>query len=234
MDLLMEKGLADQEIDESVERASLGGDDDFFPFMFSDATPDRMDDTIDAKGWDLSNYKRNPVILWAHDADQPPIGKSVSTFVKDDQLIGVVQFAETDFAQEVKSLYQGGFLNAVSVGFQPTDWEFGTRSDYGIDFKAQELHETSAVPVPAHPGALLEGRKRGLKRFVAELEKNIELFSEVELETELKKRKDAHEPEQMNISLDQIVREEFAKAAVHTEWAQNLAALTTSLTGKID
>lgn len=230
----MAKGLSDDEIDEAVDKAGEGGDTEFFTFMFSDATPDRMDDTIDAKGWELGNFKRNPVILWAHDADQPPVGKSVSTFVKDDQLIGVVQFAPTDFAQEVKSLYKGGFMNAVSVGFQPLEWDFSTRSDWGLDFKRQELHETSAVPVPAHPGALLEGRKRGLKRFVAAIEKNLETFSMEELESELAQRKAGLEPEQMNIDWGAIVREEFAKAAITEEWCAQLNALETSLTGKIN
>lgn len=234
MDYLLKGGQSDEDIEQSVERAGLSDDDEFFPFMFSDATPDRMDDTIDAKGWELGNFQKNPVILWAHDADQQPVGKSVSTFVRDgEQLVGVVQFAGTDFAQEVKELYKGGFMNAVSVGFQPKEWEFSERSDWALDFKRQELLETSAVPVPAHAGALLEGRKRGYKRFVEAMELQLENLSDEALAQEIARRS-ADNNEQMNIPLDQIVREEFAKADITGIWKQHLAKLNTSLTGKID
>ncbi len=47
-------------------------------FCFSDNSVDRMGDTIDAAGWDLTDFNRNPVALWAHDSSAPPIGGAVS------------------------------------------------------------------------------------------------------------------------------------------------------------
>ncbi len=48
-------------------------------FVASDETPDRVGDIIKVSGWNLTNYKKNPVVLWGHDqANTPPIGKAVN------------------------------------------------------------------------------------------------------------------------------------------------------------
>jgi len=46
-------------------------------FILSDATPDRMGDVIEATGWDLVNFKRNPVALFNHNPNFP-IAKAAS------------------------------------------------------------------------------------------------------------------------------------------------------------
>ena len=51
-------------------------------FVFSDGSVDRMGDTIAADGWDLADFKRNPVALWAHDSSEPPIGKASNVKVE--------------------------------------------------------------------------------------------------------------------------------------------------------
>jgi hypothetical protein len=72
---------------------------------------------------------------------------------------GLVKFNDIVF-----ELYKGGFLNAVSVGFNPTKWAFTEDKDrrYGVDFMEQELLEFSAVPVPANAEALIEARSMGV------------------------------------------------------------------------
>ena len=41
-------------------------------FCFSDGSVDRMGDTIAPDGWDLADFNRNSVALWAHDSSAPP------------------------------------------------------------------------------------------------------------------------------------------------------------------
>lgn len=135
-------------------------------FTSSDETPDRQRDIVRASGWVLDNYMRNPVFLWAHDYSQPPIGKTVNVEVKGKKLITDVEFADADtykFADTIYRLYKGGFLNAVSVGFTPLEWEGKDGDDdvpkwEGNVFIKQELLEHSAVPVPANPNALVHAK----------------------------------------------------------------------------
>ena len=120
---------------------------------------DRKGDVIDASGWELDGYRRNPVFLWAHDRSHPPIGKSQRIWFDDGALYAEVEFAPTDFAGEIARLYQRGFMRGVSVGFLPLETEIRKASNgrRGYLYRRQELLEISAVPVPMHDEALVEG-----------------------------------------------------------------------------
>ena len=119
-------------------------------------TEDRVGDVIDPNGWELASYLRNPVFLWAHRRSEPPIGRSARTWVEDDCLKALIEFAPTAEAQSVRALYVGGYMRGISVGFRPLKWSRraasnGRRATY---FARQELLEISAAPVPMHPQAL--------------------------------------------------------------------------------
>ena len=105
-----------------------------------------------------SPYRRNPVFLWAHDYARPVIGRAVEVRSEAHRLVAQVEFAPTDFAQEVAKLYRGGYQRGVSVGFKPLRYEERrhekTGAFLGIRFLEQELLEASAVPVPANKDAL--------------------------------------------------------------------------------
>lgn len=125
-------------------------------FVASTANADRMHDVINQMGWELERFKKNPVILWAHDSDSLPVGKAVNVYV-DGTLKIEVQFAsdEYEFARTVEKLVKNGYLNAVSVGFIPL--EDPEPNDHGgYDFKRNELLEVSIVPVPANAEALVQ------------------------------------------------------------------------------
>jgi HK97 family phage prohead protease len=122
-----------------------------------------MGDRIAVSGWEFGLYRRNPVVLWAHDASQPPIGRMTKLFTTASQFIGDVRFASADaypFADTVYRLVVDGFIAAGSVGFIPVEWTFTSDPDrpMGIDFKRQELLEFSICPIPANANALVEGR----------------------------------------------------------------------------
>lgn len=131
-------------------------------FVISTAAVDRDGDTIDPKGWDLTNYMKNPTVLWAHDYSRPPVGKAVNIQATKDGLRADVEFLPAGmdpFADMIHDMVKGGFLNATSVGFKGKDFSRSKDRDHGYDFKSQELLEFSIVPVPSNPEALVQ---RGL------------------------------------------------------------------------
>lgn len=128
-------------------------------FVFSTASPDRMNDIVDQKTWQLDRYKQNPQFLWAHRSREMPIGKTIKLEIVKNKLIGTVKFATADeyeFAETCWKMVKSGFLNAVSVGFIPQKWESYSDGDtHGYKFYDCELLECSLVPIPANQDALL-------------------------------------------------------------------------------
>lgn len=136
-------------------------------FCFSDGSVDRMGDTIEASGWNLHAFERNPVALFAHDSSSPPIGTASRVMVEDTRLMGDIEFAPPEtyaFADTIYRLVAGRWLRAVSVGFLPLEysWSDDDEREWGLDFKRQELLEISVVPVPANGNALAEARSKGV------------------------------------------------------------------------
>ena len=133
---------------------------------------DRMGDSIKSSGWQLSRFQKNPVFIWGHDYNQPPIGRATKVWVDEEskRLMFNVEFADAEtyaFADTIYKLYKGGFLHATSVGFIPLEWEGKDEENPlpnrdGNVFTKQELLELSAVPVPANADALVTARKQGL------------------------------------------------------------------------
>ncbi|WP_338821678.1 phage major capsid protein [Bradyrhizobium septentrionale] len=129
---------------------------DGLEFVLSDETPDRMDDVIMSDGWDLSNFKKNPIALFGHQSSFP-IGKWKNVRVVDKQLRGTLELAPagiSDRIDEIRRLIEADILRAVSVGFRPKESKPRAESDYGVFFTKSELVETSVVSVPANPNAL--------------------------------------------------------------------------------
>ena len=127
-------------------------------FVLSTDDVDRHGDVISADGWVLDSYRENPVLLWAHDYRRPAIGRAAKVWVEPHRLLAKMEFAPTEFAQEIASLYRSGFQWGVSVGFRPLRFEERrdekTGAFLGLRFLEQELLEVSAVPVPANRRAL--------------------------------------------------------------------------------
>ena len=75
-------------------------------------------------GIDTTQYLRNPVLLWQHNRpwrgttdEILPIGKIENLRIDGDNLIGTPVFDESDeFAKQIKSKWDGGFLKMVSMG----------------------------------------------------------------------------------------------------------------------
>ena len=115
-------------------------ENDVYEVLVSSGKVDRLGDTIDPNGWYLKNYNKNPVILWSHSSGGmfgvaiPPVGQAIKTWVENEKELRQKQiFASTPFAQELKTLVDGRFLRAQSVGFMPLveDSEKGTEEIEG-------------------------------------------------------------------------------------------------------
>lgn len=118
----------------------------------STGTIDRQGESINPMGWILDNFKKNPVIQWAHDYSGLPVGKAIRVYIEDNALKFDIEFAKTAFAKDVFQLFKDKILNAFSVGFLPKKW--GTSGQDAYDIMEQELLELSVVAVPANPEAL--------------------------------------------------------------------------------
>ena len=133
--------------------------DDTYLFTGSDETLDRDGEIIHVRGWDLKEYQKNPVILWAHNHSIPAIGKSTSTYKRNGKLSFRVKFASEgihQLADMVKALIDDDIIKACSVGYMAKERNYESE-DQGVrveTFKA-ELYELSIVNVGANPNALL-------------------------------------------------------------------------------
>jgi len=122
----------------------------------SDAKEDRDKDILHQDGFDLKNFKKNPVIPWSHNYWEPPVAKSIKTWV-DDTLMFKPKFdMEDDFARKIFNKYKNGFLTSFSVGFIGLEFQPRDEKDPwwgGREFTKMELLEISCVTVPANPRA---------------------------------------------------------------------------------
>jgi HK97 family phage prohead protease len=138
-----------------------------YEFTASTADMDRDGEVIDVSGWDLKNFKKNPVIMFAHDYRTLPIGRATKVGIRDGKLVNNVEFPPEgtyEFADIVERLVGAGFLKTESVGFMPKKWEDGDGGEKTPrrTYTKQELLEISIVPVPSNPNALMNAVKEGV------------------------------------------------------------------------
>src|SRR6056297_416394 len=158
----------------TVETKMLNEENRDILFVSNDGEMDRDRDFIKVNGWKFENFNKNPVFLWSHNSFNPPYniayGNVIRSYVKDEKLYQVVRFIdphkkypdmklnempkEIQFADLLYKLYRDKNLNAVSVGFNPIDYEFSEKDNEGVIFKEQEMLELSGVPLPANPRAV--------------------------------------------------------------------------------
>ena len=148
-------------------------------FVASEESEDRFGDVVTARGWELRNYRKNPVVLFGHDHSIPAIGAVRNIGTEGRRLMATVEFDMDDpFAAMLAQKFRGGFMRAVSVGFRPLAFERRESGGefVGFKFTSQELLELSAVPVPAHPAALKKAY--GGDRFTMVVPKEFNLVAE--------------------------------------------------------
>ncbi len=129
-------------------------------FTISTGSEDREGDVLEPTGIVTAHYMKNPVVLWGHDYTKLPIGRTRSIAATMDQRIeAAVEFAPGEFAQQVKTLVDSGFLRAASVGFKPLASE--PLDNGGRRFTKWDLLEWSIVNIPSNPDALALAKSQG-------------------------------------------------------------------------
>lgn len=135
-------------------------------FVISNQRVDRYNDSV-SLNWQLRNFQRSPVVLWAHDASIPAIGRAEQTRVEGAALRSTAVFAERDvypLADTVYRLVVGKFISACSVGFIPLKAKPTADKNRpgGLDILEQELLEFSVCNIPANPDCLVQARSAGV------------------------------------------------------------------------
>ena len=101
---------------------------------------------IPLRSMDLSGYRKNPVVLFAHDRwANLPVGRTLDLRWTNRGLEATFEFLEgDDFAGRVRNAWERGYLRAASIGARP-------KSNNPAQY---ELSEWSIVPVPADQDAV--------------------------------------------------------------------------------
>ena len=147
-----------------VAEVKAADDARIIDFTISTGSVDRDRDVIEPEGWKLAAFKRNNVVMWAHDYHLPPIARALRVKIEDGKLRASAEFVPAEilpFAETVYQLLKGGYLHAASVGFKPIKHVFNAERG-GVDFQEQELLEFSIVPVPANAEALVDAKAAGI------------------------------------------------------------------------
>ena len=121
--------------------------------MASTADFDRAGDSISAEAWTkggLSNFEKNPIILFNHDYDRP-IGRATGMKAGPNGLELECKISKSA-PGNVAELVKDGVLGAFSVGFRVKDADYIKETD-GLMIKDAELFEVSVVSVPCNQAA---------------------------------------------------------------------------------
>ena len=134
---------------------------------------DRHGEVLDIKGLDLSEYKKNPIVAWMHNYNEPPVGQTLSLKkTSDGKLVAKMQFAinEYPFAHQIYKLYKGGYMRAFSIGFIPEEMDENR-------YTKSKMLEYSAVLIPANAEALTLAKQKGFEVDLVAKSAGIELSS---------------------------------------------------------
>lgn len=177
---LIRKGFATDDIEiKDGERAVIK--------YVSTPSLDRDKEIILPDGIELKEFRKSPIVLFAHDHRQLPIGKDLWIKPDDKGLLAKTVYASKEanpFAEQIYLLQKEGILNASSIGFIPISWANQGTSEYekaieklikqyGITekkarnanriFTKIHLLEHSDVPVPSNPDALNVAIGKGIE-----------------------------------------------------------------------
>lgn len=141
-------------------------------FIISTPTPDRAEDVVEPSGFQLGNYKANPLVLYDHGFGEItlPIGKSrdpdgkLTVKIKSASVEAECYFAQSNWqGMQVFQLVEEGILNCASVHIDPLEASVRTGADgrRGLHITKCDLLEWSIVGIPCNPEAVRKVLDRG-------------------------------------------------------------------------
>ena len=173
--------------DEDEPQPRLADDDDetqdirerLVPMTLTKEMRDRDNDIISVRGLDVTSFRKdNPVLLFAHNARELPIGRmfNVKKILNDGadrrRVEGDAGFLNRDLSKLGDTIFRlmtmrPRVLNMGSIGFRTMKAEIDRElmeedGQFGILFEKTELLEFSIVPVGSNPGALVGARSFGV------------------------------------------------------------------------
>lgn len=166
-----------------IHRALREGDikpaDGHYLWTLSDFSVDRDQERIDPRGWDLSYYKRLPIVLWVHDHTRPAIGIVQDLATNADSLTGKIKFSSKEvdeFAGMIEGKVKEGILKAGSVGFMSNKIELINEdgNPTRLIHRKQTLIEFSICNVPTNVNAMMQPQLELSRRRAEAVGKNIE------------------------------------------------------------
>jgi HK97 family phage prohead protease len=117
--------------------------------MASTDQPDSYGDIILAEKWNTARYKKNPVVLFGHNAKGMPIGHATTVEIRPHGLwIRASIPGSWDASKEASAAMKAGSLKCLSVGF--SERTPGKMVDGHYVFGTCKLMEISAVAIPAN------------------------------------------------------------------------------------
>lgn len=140
-----------------------------YNFIVSSESIDRDGDILRVSGWDLKQYKKNPVVLFGHGHTGDlglPIGRATKvwkdTSVEPKKLMMEMEFIPKEiypFAGLIRDMVDKGFIKTGSVRFLPKEFKDIDPKDIpdgytglkGREYTKQEMIEYSVVTLPANP-----------------------------------------------------------------------------------
>jgi len=155
-------------------KAEVDSEENTFTAVINTGIVDRDREVVLPKGGDFNQFMKNPVVPFGHNYQSPPIAKALWIKQSRGKVIMKARAAPTDMGQEVFDLIRGGFLNAVSIGFEPVGDNFGPPSEKELKahpewapartiFREWNLLEVSVVPVPSNAEALIQAVGKGFE-----------------------------------------------------------------------
>ena len=135
----------------------------------------RNQDEINLAGVRFDNYRKNPVVLWNHDASPKllaaappsggiPIAKTLEIgHDEEGRIVASFEFNSNDpFAARVENAWNNGFLRAASIHYLPTriaEVKDARGRVERVRIEESDLLEWSLLPVPADPDSVREAAR---------------------------------------------------------------------------
>jgi hypothetical protein len=91
----------------STHIKEVKGKERVLEFIGSTEVPDRDNEVIKSSAWQVESYTKNPVVQWAHNYGEPPIGKTLS--IRQDrkkQTIFEIEFADKETYEFADTIFK--------------------------------------------------------------------------------------------------------------------------------
>lgn len=204
-------------------------------------------------GKGLKRFLANPVLLYAHNGWDLPIGQARAVRVEgtgsDRRLVATVWFSDVhERAREVWALVKERTLRGISVGFKWNSYRFQKEGDKEFLILSDlELRELSITPCPSNPDCLAQLRARAAAPLIrasgdaspknatpiaaSRSTEKPSMLTEDEIKS-LQTR--AAELSNKNLELDAVAKRAVADAEAATTRAVNAEAQLASVTSERD